>query len=602
MHSRKPITLLCKAAALAAFVLNALPAAAAEKTKPQQWPQLMAVGDRSTIAPAPDEDKICFAMYTTQNGVLKLSAQLNPLTDDDPHTVSLHILRDGQWKKIADAEVHKIGWTAPFRVEDWDESTAVAYRVTHPQGSRFEGTIRKDPADKNIVVAAVFTGNSPGPGGGKISKRDVVESVLRLDPDVLFFTGDQVYPHTAHTQYWLEFGELFKDLMKDRPTVCMPDDHDVGQPNLWGQAGRKADLDTKGGYTRPAEYVKMVEGQQTSHLPDPVDPRPIEQGIGVWFTRMNVGGIDFAILEDRKFKSGCFFLGVKEKGLGPRPDHIMTDKYHPKDFDKPGLKLLGDRQHAFLKQWAEDWDGVTMKTAVSQTVFGMLSTHGGQRNGRYYADFDANGWPQSARDEAIAALRKCAAFHLCGDQHLSTFGRYGIEEFGDAGYWFCVPSIANLYPRWWAPPYDAVREVGECPLGYCGDYLDGFGNKVTVLAHTNPRPSGRQPAELHDRMPGFGIARFNKETREITCECWPRMVDVTDDKNQYTGWPRTISQFDNFGAAAKGETTTVDLSDKPDAVVKAFDKKSGELLFVVRAKGTSLELPIAEDKVRIEIE
>ena len=38
----------------------------------------------------------------------------------------------------------------------------------------------------------------------------------------------------------------FGDMIRNRPTVCIPDDHDVGQPNIWGNGGRKTDRDTKG--------------------------------------------------------------------------------------------------------------------------------------------------------------------------------------------------------------------------------------------------------------------------------------------------------------------------------------------------------------------
>ena len=51
-------------------------------------------------------------------------------------------------------------------------------------------------------------------------------------------------------------------------------------------------------------YVNQVQRQQTWNLPDPVDPEPIGRNIGVYFTRLHIGGIDFAILEDRKFKTG----------------------------------------------------------------------------------------------------------------------------------------------------------------------------------------------------------------------------------------------------------------------------------------------------------
>ena len=54
----------------------------------------------------------------------------------------------------------------------------------------------------------------------------------------------------------------------------------------------------------PVEYVKRVERAQTSHLPDPYDPTPIQRGIGVYYTQYNWGRISMAILEDRKFKTG----------------------------------------------------------------------------------------------------------------------------------------------------------------------------------------------------------------------------------------------------------------------------------------------------------
>ena len=63
----------------------------------------------------------------------------------------------------------------------------------------------------------------------------------------------------------------------------------------------------------------MVQRQQSWHLPDPVDPAPVDRGISVYFTRLRVGGVDFAILEDRKFKTGP---AGKIPQMGPRPDHI----------------------------------------------------------------------------------------------------------------------------------------------------------------------------------------------------------------------------------------------------------------------------------------
>ncbi|MGE3172987.1 MAG: hypothetical protein AB7O97_10215 [Planctomycetota bacterium] len=536
---------------LACHLLPALsPAQTPPSGKPSspqapQYPELLAVDDRSRIARPVGEGVICFALYTVQDEVLKLSAHLYPLRPDEPTTVTLEVAHEGGWRAVEAAETERTGWTAVFRVPLWGSHHTTRYRLRHAGGDTFEGVVRKDPVTEDVITAAVLSCNSPGPGGGDLPKDDVAAALRAIDPDVLLFVGDQVYPHTTHTAAWLEFGRIFRDVMRDRPTVCMPDDHDVGQPNLWGQGGRHTDRDSKGGYTRPAGYVQMVERQQTSHLPDPVDPTPIEQGIRPWFTRLVVGGIDFALIEDRKWKSGCY--GLVTEAMGPRPDHVTEPGVDPAQFDLPDKQLLGERQERWLAQWAEDWDGAAMKVAVSQTVWSMASTYDSKDRTFYYCDFDSNGWPQHARDHAVRLLRRCAALHLCGDQHLATIVQYGTEDWRDSGYAFCVPAIANLWPRWWAPktaPQNAEPGARE----HCGDALDGFGNKLTVYAHTNPRATGREPAALHDRMPGFGVVRFDKRTHRATLECWPRMVDPTvEGARQYEGWPRTVAQLDNLG-------------------------------------------------------
>ena len=48
----------------------------------------------------------------------------------------------------------------------------------------------------------------------------------------------------------------------------------------------------------------------------------------------------------------------------------------------------------------------------------MASTYHSSRKTFYYADFDANGWPQTGRNRALRAMRKAFAFHIAGDQHL----------------------------------------------------------------------------------------------------------------------------------------------------------------------------------------
>ncbi len=426
-----------------------------------------------TIPEVAPKDIICFALYTVSDRTLKLTAQLYPIPDGETKTVRLEVSKNGKWVEVARAEAIRPGWTAPFRVENWDETKSHAYRVLHGATASYGGTVRRNPVDKQELVVAGFTGNSIQPRhGGDISRQDIIDNVKRVDADVLFFSGDQVYDHYKHYAGWLKFGRDFGEIIKDRPTICLPDDHDAGQPNLWGESGKISTLSgaSDGGYSRPDVYVQEVERAQTSHLPDPVDPHKIGQGIGVWFTNLNWGGVDFAILEDRKFKTGPAGRVPKQ---GPRPDHIRNPEYDPASVDVEGAILLGDRQLKFIDEWAQDWQNADMKVALSATIFAGGAHIHGDANGRLHADMDSNGWPQAGRNRALESLRRAFAFHYAGDQHLATIFHHGIDEHRDAIWSFCVPSIANLYLRWWDPFEEgANREPGSAK--YTGDHLDGL--------------------------------------------------------------------------------------------------------------------------------
>ncbi|MCA9146788.1 MAG: hypothetical protein KDB05_28615 [Planctomycetales bacterium] len=536
-----------------------------------------------TIPEVEKKDIICFALYTVHDNTLKLTAQLYPLADGDSRTVRLEIKKGDQWVEVAKTTAIEPGWTAPFRVEDWDDSRTYNYRVAHGTKATYEGTIRKNPVDKDEIIVAAFTGNSIQPAhGGDISRQDIIDNVNKIDADVLFFSGDQVYDHNRHYAAWLKFGRDFGAIIKDRPTICLPDDHDVGQPNLWGESGKISTLSgaADGGYAQPGVYVQEVERAQTSHLPDSADPHKIGQGIGVYYTNLNWGNVDFAILEDRKFKTGPAGRVPKQ---GPRPDHIQNPDYDPASVDIPGAILLGDRQLKFIDKWSQDWRNADMKIALSQTIFcGGAHIHG-SANGRLHADMDSNGWPQTGRNHALATLRKAFAFHLAGDQHLATIFHHGIDEYRDAVWSFCVPSIANLYLRWWEPLEPGKNRERGAPE-YTGDQLDGFANKVTNYAAANPEktPAGNV---LNTRAAGYGIVRLNTKTRQITMECWPRNVDITDPSaQQYPGWPRTISQYDNYNPPSWGKLGELTF-DIEDPVVQLVDAATGEVLYTVRADG-----------------
>ncbi|MCA9231208.1 MAG: hypothetical protein KDA57_11180 [Planctomycetales bacterium] len=560
---------------LATAIGSATPANAAEEKRKQ--PLKTWRGGGQMIPDVPRDQIICFALYTVQHNILKLSAQFYPLLDSEERNAVLEIKQDNQWQTVARSEIDSAGWLATFRVENWDHSQDTPYRVTHSGGASYEGLIRKDPIDKHEIVVAAFTGNSNSDRG---PRADIIANIRAQDPDLLFFSGDQSYDHQFHTAAWLLFGRQFGEIIRDRPTVTIPDDHDVGQGNLWGANGKVSKLPggADGGYIMPADYVRMVERAQTSHLPDPYDPTPIQQGINVYYTSLNVGGIDFAIIEDRKFKTGPAGLIPKQ---GPRPDHITSTDYDPQAVDVPEARLLGDRQLEFLHQWGQDWTRAEMKAVLSQTIFAGGAHIHGKIDARLVADLDSNGWPQAGRARALRELRCCFAFHLAGDQHLATVIHHGINSWEDAGYSFCVPSIVNFYGRWWHPLEAPLDHDDSNPLPYTGRYFDGFKNKVTMHAYANPTND-------NDNAAGYGLVRFNKPAREINLECWPRYVDVTQpDAKQFPGWPVTIAQQDNYGRTAVAWLPTLKINGSEDPVVRVTDDATGEVVYTLRIRGNT---------------
>src|SRR4029079_12714596 len=94
------------------------------------------------------------------------------------------------------------------------------------------------------------------------------------------------------------------------------------------------------------------------------------------------GGISFAILADRQFKSGP---EGKVPPTGGRGDHGTDRTFVPKTAALPGWQLLGPGQMTHLAEWVRDWRGAEMKAVISQTIFtAMATTHSNE--GRLGAD------------------------------------------------------------------------------------------------------------------------------------------------------------------------------------------------------------------------
>lgn len=477
----------------------------------------------------PRDQVIAFGIYTTSNQTLKLSAQLYPLYPEETRTVRLALYQNDQWNEIEAQQLNEIGWATTFRIENWDMSQSVKYRLLHGESASFEGIIRQDPKDKKEITLAALSCNSNKDRG---PREEYVKNINALDPDLIFFAGDQSYDHKEHTAAWLKFGLQFREVFRNRPCVSIPDDHDIGQGNLWGESGKKSMRNdgNDGGYYFHPEYVKMVERAQTSHLPDAYHKEPLKQGIKAYFTRLKIGGVDFAIIEDRKFKSGP---NGKIPQQGPRADHINDPNYNPESINLPELVLLGDLQHQFLEEWGND-KSTEMKAVLSATGFcGGAHLHGRASN-RLHADLDSNGWPQHGRNKALRLIQKAGAVHIAGDQHLPTVIHHGIEAFEDGPWAFVVPAIVNnYYSRWWWPEDEMPGKNNNDLLPWTGNYLDGFKNKITMHAYANPNSESNGA--------GFGFIRFNIENNEVTFECWPRDADVTQpEAKQFTGWPITV--------------------------------------------------------------
>jgi len=179
-------------------------------------------------------------------------------------------------------------------------------------------------------------------------------------------------------------------------------------------------------------------------------------------------------------------------------------------------------------------------------------------------------------------MRKGFAVHLAGDQHLASTIQYGVEGFGDGPFALCVPSVANFWPRRWYPPAPGLNRAPDAPP-YAGDFLDGFGNPMTVFAVSNPARWGHEPANLHDRAPGYGIARFSADTREVSLEAWPRWADPESGGSPYPGWPVIFRQEDGYGEEAAGYLPTLLVTGIQEPVIQVVSELGGEVAYTVRA-------------------
>jgi len=554
---------------------------------------------------------ILFSMYTLSKGTLKMMAQLPPLGMDDNKTVVLQVRENGEWKQIAASEIDEKSYVAAFKIEDWtdtiDHSYRLAYTENYKNGTSHttyrEGVVRKDPVDQPLAVAGFTCQFDYG-----FPYTPLVTNVDALNPDLLYFSGDQIYEANGgygiirfpadrailnYLGKWYMFGWAFGDLMKDRPTITIPDDHEVFQGNLWGAGGKTVsreewgkNTDCTAGFVQPLEMVEVVMQTNCSQLPDPVDPTPMDNGIAVYYTDLLYGNVSFAIVGDRIFKSGVENVSWWDG----RRDHIKFPVKAEK-LDKPGLKLLGDRQLDFLNSWAEDWKNAEFKCLLSQTIFANASTHHGGERMFLYGDMDSGGWPKSGRDKAVKVMRKAAAFHICGDQHLPSFAQYGIDDYRQGPWVFCTPAITVGYQRGFFPEKVniPIKNKPNHQLQNTGEFTDVFGNPHYVYAIGNPEERTNYPNRYRQavsRSSGFGMSIFDPQTGNIRNEAYLFDADLDKplEENMFPGWPVTINKLDNLGDDANIELPTIRAKGDQHPVVKVYDS-TGALVFAVRTNG-----------------
>ncbi|MCX6874417.1 MAG: alkaline phosphatase D family protein [Verrucomicrobia bacterium] len=537
---------------------------------------LLVTGEKASHLPDRSFGPILWVTQAPSNdGSLRLLVQAASYARSEKHDVFL--ILDG--KPNYSTALDPITRTAKFTLRRIDLSTHHTYEVTL-NGSSFKGSIHPLPKGRPVTLAALSCNNSTG-----FPHTDLVANVAAHKPDLIAFLGNQVYETGGGYSYVVDqrpnertilcylrkyalHGWAWREVLRDLPSATLPDDHDVFHDKLWGAGGKLAEVfkgysasaQDSGGYKMSPEFVGAVHTTQTGNLPSPIDPLAADNQISVYFTRWQYGPLDMAILADHQFKSApCELLpdGKIENGWPMNPDYFTAPPP-----DHPKAELLGPRQEAFLARWADKPDPTTpIRIVLSQTLFASPKTLPAAtqsdanltamkilKAGEYppddrpMPDFNSNGWPQAKRQLALQLMKKAGALHVTGDQHLGSTGQYGLKTHRDGPWWISSPAIANLWPRRWMPATKGTNPRPGDPRE-TGDFMDAFGNKITIAAVANPVAMDREPATLFDHAVGYAILTCDPASGHVTLANWPYWASPAKpapDHHPYPGWPITI--------------------------------------------------------------
>ena len=519
-------------------------------------------GDKISEHPERAFGPVMGCMHSVNKRVLKLTAQYMPISDVEQNRARLDYRRRGsrKWRKGPVADIGD-GFMAAFRLDNWNYTWDHEYRIVNPDGEntpQFEGQVVKDPDDERELRIALYSCIIPVSKSlddaefeplnrhetvpGRFTPQNILfphEKLVQYcdshEPDLYVFCGDQYYETypTRHSRgmpdvrldtlyRWYLWYWTFRDSVRSRPTIMLADDHDILQGNVWGNAGKGSELPTEeeGGYKWDKSVVRMVFRIEHGANPDPFDPTPIRFGIPVTYGEFVYGGVSFALVEDRKWKS---------------PPDYETDPL------KTSGEMLGPRQERFLAHWAETNTDLP-KICLTATIWGVPQTAGNQKP---LLDFDANGFPPDGRTRAVKLVRDAKALVLAGDQHLGIVAHQGVDDYEDGAVFFAGPAASSFWQRWFEGEGKLDNQRNGDPN--TGNFVDCFGNKMRVLAVANPSMPWEEfnagqvdwRVTTSDRSipsEGYGIIRVNQKARTAQLECWPRDVDPAAGE-QFAGWP-----------------------------------------------------------------
>lgn len=546
----------------------------AQDTAHEFW-GLKVSGDRIEDHPERAFGPIAGVLFFQSAGVLKVSAQCLPIgapSGDDANAPQAWLEQElnGQWQVVTPHQsIIAPSHMASFRIEDWDRSIPanmrVVLRMADGSEQRYPFSVPAEPQPSDSMSIALLscmgaTAMSAEPiielppegmrSIGRWTKENVwapfegiVTGLLARRPDVVVYTGDQIYESKptwpvsdesagAEIDYLyrlLIWHWSFAELNRRTPCLVMVDDHDVYQGNVWGDGGRQSVTGDMGdgGYLMSPSFVNLVHQTMTSHNPDPYDPKPTPGGYSNYYTTFQYGSARMALLEDRKFKSP------------------------PVQNDASQHEMLGDSQTRMLGAMARDRDPNRLNLVLSQTAYAAVVTD--PNSGLPEPSRDPNGWPKEPRDRAVRLFADAGALVLSGDLHLAFVARIGIESPDDGVYQFGGPAAGTVHWRWFYPA-DADGSIPPTPLGMHRDF---FGNPFEMLAVANPGtpgdmqrlgsgteffvPSDRPIGRRTHTTDGYGMVVIDPGQQTATLECWPFWTgDGSKTTQQIPGWPITL--------------------------------------------------------------